>query len=60
VSELVGRILRHDRILRHVGAGGMGEAYEAEDLKLGRRVALRFSAWIPCSRRCAHTRRSAR
>jgi serine/threonine protein kinase len=42
VFSLIGELVSHYRVLSGIGGGGMGLVYLAEDVKLGRRVAIKF------------------
>lgn len=39
---MIGQTISHYRIVNRIGAGGMGEVYLAEDVRLGRKLAIKL------------------
>ena len=59
---MIGTKLAHYEIISHLGSGGMGDVYQATDLKLRRGVAIKFlpEAFIHDAERAARFEREAR
>src|SRR5215467_2609370 len=59
---MIGTKLAHYEITAHLGSGGMGDVYQATDMKLGRSVAIKFlpEAFSHDTERVARFQREAR
>ncbi|MBI2833331.1 MAG: protein kinase [Acidobacteria bacterium] len=57
--RMLGQTVSHYRVLEKLGAGGMGVVYRAEDIRLGRPVALKFLSSTATPRNRLRLRREA-
>ncbi|MDM7994127.1 MAG: protein kinase [Acidobacteriota bacterium] len=59
---MIGKIVSHYRITSKLGEGGMGEVFQAQDISLGRKVALKFipDKFADDAERLARFKREAR